>query len=45
MRKLERSKQAVEAFQKKKEHEHLIKQEIRKLKEDDIKKLMQRTTR
>lgn len=39
MRKLERSKNAVEAFQKKKEHEVMLVQEFRRLKEEDIKKL------
>ena len=39
MQKLERSKQAVEAFQKRQKHEFTLKQEYRRLKEEDLKQL------
>ncbi len=45
MRKLERSKQLVQQHQQEQAHQNMLKQEARKLKVDDISKLVQRTAR
>jgi hypothetical protein len=45
MRKLERSKQLVLQHQQEQAHVNMLKQEARKLKEEDISKLVLRQTR
>lgn len=43
--KLKRSQKAVEEYMKEREHEAMLKQEQRRLKEDDLHKVMQRRKR
>jgi hypothetical protein len=42
MQKLHRSEKAVEDFMKEQKHEIMLKQELRKLREDDLMKLRER---
>ena len=43
--KLQRSEKAVEDYMKEQKHEIMLKQELRKLREDDMKRLMERQKR
>lgn len=45
MQKLQRSEKAVQEFMREQKHGLMLKQELRKLKEDDLKKLRERQKR